>query len=169
MGHSVMPGLPPMEVWPIPPRDPNQMKNMAIINVKKQTEQQAPVINAVCVDVVDLGTVETPWGRKPQVKFVFESDQLNLYGEQRLLIRTFNKNTYEKSALSIALKSWCGRDLAQEESNGTLDLNRQVGQQATLEIKATISKGGTPYDKIVGILPPGVVEVQASGRYQREE
>ena len=64
------------------------------------------IVNAACVDVIDLGTVKTPWGNKPQVKLVFETDEEDQYGEQRILTRIFHKHTHEMSALSIAVKSW---------------------------------------------------------------
>ena len=66
--------------------------------------QQAsePIVNALCVDVVDLGTVKTPWGNKPQVNLVFESDETDQYGEQRILIRTFNI----KEFISMLTLSW---------------------------------------------------------------
>jgi hypothetical protein len=126
------------------------------------------IVNAVCVDVVDLGTVKTPWGNKPQVKVVFETDLLDQYGEQRILIRTFHKHTHEKSALSIAVKSWCGRDLAQEDAAGELDLTSLIGGQARLKLQPTLTKSGGSFDKIAEILSPGEVHVQPI-KYQRED
>lgn len=126
------------------------------------------IVNAVCVDTVDLGTVKTPWGNKPQVKLVFESDQQDQYGEQRILVRFFHKHTHEMSALSIAVKSWTGRDLADEEAIGALDLSTLIGRQARLKLQPSVTKSGASFDKIAEILPPGKVEVQP-WKYHRDE
>jgi hypothetical protein len=133
-------------------------------------QQQAceKIVNAVCVDTIDLGTVKTPWGNKPQVKLVFESDQQDQYGEQRILVRFFHKHTHEMSALSIAVKTWTGRNLGDEEAIGALDLNTLIGRQARLKLQPTVTKNGGSFDKIAEILPPGKVEVQA-WKYHRDE
>ena len=92
-------------------------------------------INAVCTSVEDLGVVETDYGSKPQVKFTFETRPENDDGHGRKLCRTFNKFFHEKSALCIAIKSWTGRDLAEEfEKIGESDLREFVGDEATLKI-----------------------------------
>ena len=140
------------------------------MQLQKTTTQQTPdTVNAVCVDVVDLGIVDTPWGRKPQVRMVFETDQMNDYGEPRNLIRTFNMHTHEKSALSINVATWNGRNLRQEDEDGQLDLSTLIGQQAHLKLEQTITKNGNAFDKIVEILPAGEVHVSPSGKYRRAD
>jgi len=132
---------------------------MAII--KNITSSEATnVVNAVCVDVEDLGVVETPYGEKPQIKFAFESDQLDQYGEQRLLIRIFNNYALPSSALTLAMKSWCGRDLVEEKKNGVVNLKSQIGQQAKLKLESVPTKSGNTFEKIVEILSPGDVRVE---------
>ena len=134
------------------------------------TPQASPIVNAVCVAVEDLGTVQTPFGMKPQVKFVFESDAVNDYGEQRCFVRTFNKFFHEKSALSIAVKSWLNRDLAAEnEKVGEVDLQSFVDGQARLQLEAIKTSSGKPFDKVVAILPPGAVEVQPTKRNENQD
>jgi hypothetical protein len=118
--------------------------------------------------VVDLGTVKTLWGNKPQAKLVFESDLLDQYGEQRILVRTFHKHAHELSSLSVAVKSWCGRDLAQEEATGELDLTTLISEQTRLKLQPTPTKSGGSFDKIVEFLPPGSVHVDQI-KYRRDE
>ena len=134
--------------------------------------QSAPtnVVNAVCVEVEELGMVETPFGKKmPQVKFTFESDALNDFDEQRRFVRTFNKFFNDKSALSISVKSWRGRDLTAEEKNiGEVDLQSLVGDQARLKLETVKTKKGRPFDKIVAILPPGSVHVEPSKKEEAQ-
>jgi hypothetical protein len=141
------------------------MTEVVITPTQQGTER---IVNAVCVDVVDLGTVKTPWGNKPQVKFVFETDEQDPYGEHRILVRTFHTHTHPMSALSTAVKSWCGRDLEQEEAVGTLDLTSFIGDQGRLKLQPTPTKSGGSFDKVIEFLPPGEVQVQPE-KYQREE
>ena len=141
---------------------------MAEVVITPTQQGTGRIVNALCVDGLDLGTVKTPWGNKPQVKFVFETDEQDAYGEHRILVRTFHKHTHPMSALSIAVKSWCGRDLEQEEAIGTLDLTSLVGEQVRLKLQPTLTKNGGSFDKIVEFLPPGEVHVQPT-KYQREE
>jgi hypothetical protein len=141
------------------------MDTLAVTPAQEAMERE---VNAVCVDVADLGTVKTPWGNKPQVNLIFESDVTDQYGEQRILIRTFNNYAHEQSALSVAVRSWCGRDLASEEEAGTLDLATLVGLQVRLKLQPTLTRSGHLFDKIVEFLPPGDVHVQQS-KYRPEE
>jgi len=150
---------------------PEQIDNAPIMETIEITPPQGTaetIVNAVCVDVIDLGKVKTPWGTKPMVKAVFETDLLDEYGEQRILIRAFHKHPHEKSALSIAVKSWCGRNLAEEEEAGVFDLKILIGQQARLKLEPTLAQNGNSFDKVAEILPPGKVHVQAV-KYHTEE
>ena len=72
------------------------------------------------------------------------------------------------SSLSIAMKTWCNRNLWEEEAIGGLDLNNLVGQQAHLKLQPTRTKSGGSFDKIAEILPPGEVHVQAF-KYRQEQ
>ena len=68
------------------------------------------------------------------MELVFESDETDRSGEQRILVRRFHKHTHEMSSLSIALKCWCNRNLWEEEAIGSLDLNdlgRSAGSSQT--------------------------------------
>jgi hypothetical protein len=142
---------------------------MIIQHKNNQAEQKPVIVNAVCVDVINLGIVETPWGHKPQLKFAFEADQRSLFGEARILVRTFHNCTYKKSALRQFVKSWCGRDLAEEANHGTINLHSLIGKQARLKTLLTPTQRGGWFDKIVGIRKPGKVQVQPSGNYERQD
>jgi len=134
------------------------------------TPNASNIVNAVCVEVEELGTVATPFGDKPQVKVTFDSDVLNEHGGQRRFVRTFNKFFNDKSALSIAVKSWLNRDLAIEnETQEDVNLQSLVGQQAKLKLEPIVTKSGNPFDKVAEILPPGTVKVQPSNRKEKQD
>ena len=87
-------------------------------------------VNAVCVDVIDHGTVETPWGDKPRISFAFETDVLDENGNPKILTRTFNNYAYSKSALTEAIKDWLDLDISGDDED--YDLANCVGRQARL-------------------------------------
>jgi len=93
-------------------------------------------VNAVCVAVEDMGVIDTKFGRKPMVKFTFETNEVNGFGQKCRLTRMFHLHTHPMSALSVAAKSWCGRNLAAEEQNiGEVDLQSFVDSSARLRIE----------------------------------
>jgi hypothetical protein len=125
---------------------------MALIkNPAKPTA--SPYVDAVCVAAEDMGVMTTKFGAKPMVKFTFEIDRLNEYGEKRRLTRLFHKHTHPKSAWSIAAKSWLDRDLAAEEENlGEVDLTSFVDEPACLKIEPGAVYDGKRYENIAEIL-----------------
>jgi hypothetical protein len=114
----------------------------------------SPYINAVCTAVEDMGVMTTQYGKKPMLKFTFEIDELNQYGEKRRLTRLFHKHFHPLSALSVAAKAWCDRDLAAEEENiGDVDLQSFEDTPAKLKIEPGAEYNGKRYDNITEILP----------------
>jgi hypothetical protein len=124
-------------------------------------------VSAICVDVNDLGVQETPWGKRPQISFVFETDTRDESGLPRFLTRTFNNYALPKSALTAEIKNWLGRDISGDDKGW--DLEECVGEQATLSTSEALSKTGNHYEKIEAVKPGGMVQVQASGSYERRE
>jgi hypothetical protein len=122
------------------------------------------VKHTICVDFINDGVVETPWGEKPQVTFVFESNE---NGITKFYRRTYNNYPYSRSALTLEIQNWLGRDISAEDS--AWELGEAVGEQARLITSDVISKAGNPYVKIESVNPPGDDQVSASGSYVREE
>ena len=134
----------------------------------KPTCNQPPIddVQAVCVDVIDLGKVETPWGTKPKIKYVFEINQVNKSGYRATVSRTFTKSMYEKSALRPAIEKWIGCALTEEEASA-FKPTAMKGRPCTLKLTPTISKGGNEYSKIVEISTPSAYPLTPSGKYRR--
>jgi hypothetical protein len=124
---------------------------MSIINHAKPAASL--FLNTKCVAVEDMGIMTTKFGSKPMVKFTFETDQVNEYGTKRRLTRLFHKHFHPLSALSVAVKAWCARDLAAEDENGEVDLETFVDVSANIKIEPGAEKAGRRYDNIVEILP----------------
>ena len=134
------------------------MKNS--IETKPST---SATVKAVCVAVENMGVMDTPFGKKPMVKFTFEIDELNEYGSKRRLTRIFNRNVHPMSAVSEAVKTWCGRDLAAEENYlGGVDWSAFVDSEARLRTAPGNVKDGRHFENIVEILPPADDDAKAS-------
>jgi hypothetical protein len=122
------------------------------------------VKHTICVDFIDHGVVETPWGEKPQITFVFEGNE---NGIPKFYKRTYNNYPYSKSALTLEIKNWLGHDISDDYN--TWELGEAVGEHARLITSDVVSKAGNHYVKIESVNPPGDEQVQTSGTYVREE
>ena len=138
------------------------MKTMTVTETNSPNE-----INAVCVDVIDHGVQDTPWGNHPRISLAFETDRKDENGNPKFLIRTFNNYAYSRSALTEAIKNWLGLDIS--GVNKDYDLEECFGTQATLRAVETVGASGKKYLKIEEINPAGAVCVQASGNYERRD
>jgi hypothetical protein len=119
-------------------------------------------VNVICVDYIDHGERETPWGLKPQVSIVFEA---SVNGSPKWFTRTYNNYAFSKSALTIDIKNWLGRDISGKDQDW--DIADCVGEQATLKTSDVLSKAGNQYKKIETVKPGGTDEIEASGTYER--
>lgn len=140
---------------------------MSIINPTKRTA--STFVNAKCVAVEDLGVMDTKFGKKPMVRFTFETDQLNEFGQKRRLTRLFHKHFHPMSALSVAAKAWSERDLAAEDENGEVDLQTFVESPACIKIEPGAEKGGRHYDNIVEILPLNGEKIETASEPKNNE
>src|SRR3990167_8424522 len=63
--------------------------------------------NAVCVDVVDLGLIDSQWGEKPQIELRWQIERENPEtGKPFLVVRRFTLSLSEKSNLRPFLEGW---------------------------------------------------------------
>lgn len=108
---------------------------------------------AVCVDDIDLGEVETKFGKKPRIRLMFLLDQKRSDGEPMVIGRTYGATLSPKGDLRRDLKSWRGGDLSPDELKD-FDTKILVGVQAQLNITEFQKGDGTPGTQIETILPP---------------
>jgi hypothetical protein len=124
-------------------------------------------LDAVCVDCIDHGKQDTPWGRHPRISLVFETHGKEGKGTPEFLTRTFNNYPYSRSSLTLEIKNWLGRDISGPDEDW--DLAECVGIHATLRTSEVVSKAGNHYDKIESVSPGRAVRVEPSGTYRRQE
>ena len=90
---------------------------------------------AVCVDVMDLGLVETDFqGQRRmvnKVKIAFESEAKTQDGKTCMVSKNFTASLHPKAKLAAFLGKWRGRPVLPGE---TIDLGRLIGACCTLVI-----------------------------------
>ena len=131
----------------------------------------APIrtIRAVCVDTQTLRNVVTNWGKKDQVKLVFETEELKGNGYPRTATRTLNISYYEKGTLRKVVESWLDRTLTASEMLNGFPFERLVGQAAEIDVQDARSEESTAFLRIVSIRPAGAKPLPPSGSYRRWE
>ena len=120
---------------------------------------------AVCVDVIDLGLMETEFqGQKRlvnKVRLVFETEQKNEEGKNCTLSKTFTASLNSKAKLAEFLGKWRGRPVLLGES---IDLAKLIGACCTLVISHQQNMVGRTYASIDAVSKP-TKKVVASGNY----
>lgn len=120
---------------------------------------------AVCVDVMDLGLVETDFqGQKKmvnKVKLVFESEQKTEDGKVCTVSKNFTASLHPKAKLAEFLGKWRGRPVVPGES---IDLAKLLGASCTLVISHQQNMSGKTYASIDAVSKP-TKKVLASGTY----
>ncbi len=125
---------------------------------------------AVCVDVMDLGLVETEFqGQKKmvnKVKLVFESEQKTEDGKANCTVsKNFTASLHPKAKLAEFLGKWRGRPVNPGE---TIDLAKLIGACCTLVISHQQNMSGKTYAAIDAVSKP-TKKVAASGTYNPAE
>src|ERR1700690_960832 len=120
---------------------------------------------AACVDVMDLGLVETDFqGQKrmtPKVKLVFESEQKTEDGKNCSVSKNFTASLHPKAKLAEFLGKWRGRPVVPGE---TIDLAKLLGASCTLVISHQQNMVGKTYASIDAVSKP-TKKVVPSGTY----
>ena len=120
---------------------------------------------AVCVDVIDLGLVESEWqGQRRlvnKVRLVFETEQKNEEGKNCIITKTFTASLHAKAKLAEFLGKWRGRPVIPGES---IDLSKLIGANCTLVISHQQNMVGRTYASIDAVSKP-TKRLVASGSY----
>jgi hypothetical protein len=134
-----------------------------------KSKEPTQTLRSVCVDAHSLGVVNTTWGKKRQVKMVFETEELKDNGYPRTATRTFNVSYYEKATLRKELESWLGRPLTATEMLNGFPFDRLVGKAAELDVEDARTEDGTVFLRITAIRPSRANPLAPTGSYRRWE
>lgn len=130
-------------------------------------------VGAVCADLIDLGEVETKWGKKHKVQFVFQIDQTEADGT-RMQIRSFPMAlaSGKEASLQKFIEQWIrggkkftgvGTDKLSE-----IELEDLVGHPALISVVHE-AVGDKTYANIgvIGQLPKGTPALKVEGYVRR--
>jgi hypothetical protein len=124
---------------------------------------------SVCVDVIDRGLQQTPWGEKHKVEVRWQIDQVNPETGKRYDVRAYyTLSLSEKANLRKHLETWRGRKFTGEELKG-FDLEKLIGANCQLQVIHNLTDDGKTYANVQAIVPaPGRMPKIASLDYVRE-
>ena len=124
---------------------------------------------AVCVDVIDLGLVETEFqGQRRtvnKVKIIWETEQKTEDGVNCTISKNFTASLHPKAKLNDFLGKWRGRPVAIGEK---IELPKLIGACCTLVISHQENMVGRKYASIDAISKP-TRKVAPSGTYNAAE
>ena len=125
-----------------------------IVREPESTYEPAPagVHLAVCVDVVDLGIVDTFFGPKPQLRVVWQIEEAMEDGRPFTAMQRYTPSLHVKSKLRQHLESWRGRSFTSEELNG-FELENLIGVPCQLNL-VHVEKDNKVYSNIAAVTPP---------------
>ena len=106
---------------------------------------------AVCVDVIDLGIVETSYGKKHKVAIRWQIDELMPNGKRYMVQKRYTASLNEKAVLRHDLQSWRGRPFSDDELN-QFDLDTVIGANALIGIMHNVSQGKT-WANVTSVMP----------------
>lgn len=125
-----------------------------IVSGSKYVPAPEGLHNAACVDLIDLGIVETQWGKQAKIKLVWELDPdtagLMADGRRFTISQRYTPSLHEKSRLHKDLKSWRGRPFTPEELAG-FELETVIGAPCKILIQHS-EKDGQTYSNISAIM-----------------
>jgi hypothetical protein len=123
---------------------------------------------AVCVDVIDQGMKETPWGAKHKIRIVWQLDLEGPDGRRFVVSRVYTNSLGQKAMLRRDLESWRGKAFTAEELAG-FDLLKLLGANCQVQTVAAEREAAT-YANVQAIVPPprGVGRLQPLN-YVREK
>jgi hypothetical protein len=111
--------------------------------------------SAVCVDVQNLGLVQSAWGTKHKVRIVWQLDAIDeVHGRRYDVARLYTLSLHERAALRKDLESWRGKKFTDIELDGGFDLEKLLGVNAQVQVSQEIADDGTTYSNVTAVLPP---------------
>lgn len=118
------------------------------------------IFQAVCVDVVDLGNVETQWGEKHKVRLAWQLNEIDEdNGKRYLVVGQYTASLNEKARLRAHLESWRGRKFTKEELKG-FEMENLIGANCQIQVVHN-TNGEKTYANVGAIvsLPKGMAKI----------
>jgi hypothetical protein len=106
---------------------------------------------AVCIDCVDRGIEESPWGPAHRVELRWALDQQDEQGRAVIVSRRYKASLHPKSKLREHLELWRGKKFTDDELRG-FDLEVVVGKGCQIQITHNITDDGSVFANVAAII-----------------
>jgi hypothetical protein len=128
---------------------------MPIIAKRKEFFQVPEgLYQGVCVDVVDLGLQQTPWGAKPKIQIRWILDQEDEQNRSLMVTQLYTLSLDEKSTLRKHLEAWRGRKFTVQELDG-FDVETLIGANCQIQIVHVLTQKGQTFASVQAVVPIG--------------
>lgn len=109
---------------------------------------------AVCVDVIDRGLMQTTWGQKHKVYLVWQLDleRDETAGTRYDIRKSYTLSLSEKATLRRDLETWRGKKFSKDELLG-FDLEKLIDANCQLQIMHALSEDGKTYANVQAVVP----------------
>lgn len=137
------------------------MGGVDVAILAKRTEKQftpapAGTHQAVAVDVVDLGLVETTWDGKTKtqhkIAIVWQIAERMANGKPFLVRERYTNSLDERAKLRAVLEAWRGRPFTDEELDG-FDVETVIGANCILSIVHKQGSRGGTFANVASVAP----------------
>lgn len=143
------------------------------IVVKERAKEFKPapegLHGAVCVDVVDLGIVDTTFGKKAMVKVVWQIEEIDPENKKPFQVsRRYGATLDKRSTLRKDLETWRAKKFTKEELEG-FELEKLLGANCQLQVVHNVTDDGGTYANVQAIVPAAKGQKLAPQGYTREK
>lgn len=109
---------------------------------------------AVCVDVVDLGILDSPFGPQVKIEIRWQLEEEDPKGGKRfLVVQRYTPSLHQKSKLRPLLEAWRGKKFTADEEK-KFDIEKLLGANCQLSITHNIKDEGRVYSNVQAVVPP---------------
>lgn len=122
---------------------------------------------AVCVDVIDVGQKQTPWGEKPKIVVRWQLPAKDPDGNRHLVQKWYTKSLHEKAALRGDLEAWRQREFTAQELKA-FDVEKLIGANCQVLIVHKKGTDGKTWANVQAITPPSKGQKLGAVGYNRE-
>ena len=108
--------------------------------------------HSVCVDVVNLGWQDTKFGKRKQLKIVWQTKARDAKGRRFQIRGTYTQSLNEKSNLRHICETWRGRPFTSAELR-EFDVEKLLGVNCQIQVIHRVSQKGRTYANAQAIVP----------------
>lgn len=122
---------------------------------------------AVCVDVIDKGMQNTPFGQKHKVDVAWQLGEKREDGTPWMVFKRYTLSLNERAWLRKDLESWRGKPFTRDEEH-QFDVESVIGANCLISVQHN-TNGDKTYANVTSVMPlmKGMAKLSAASDYVR--